>query len=245
MLNKDLYLFNSNNSLLSKINPLVKFCGLFIYILVSLFKYNNYLFIFNISLVFLYMLLSNVSIKLYFKRILKYIPFFIILYFVLLSNNVPISNIIIISFKIIFLFMYIYVIFYTTSSDDLIYAISHFLSFFNVFGIYYYRIEYVVRRFVLSIYYFFDSQNKIISSLNAKGIDTIHVNLIKRFYLFIKYFSYIKNDVKDMVQLNIREMDKKLYYNKRSKYNMKLAFLDFVFLFINIGMIVYYGVIVR
>ena len=65
MLNNLDYTYNDEDSIVHRINPLLKFIGLFIYILVCLFKYDNVLFILNLSLVFILILLSNVSILRY------------------------------------------------------------------------------------------------------------------------------------------------------------------------------------
>ena len=116
MLNKLDYSYNDEISLIHRIDPLLKFIGLFIYILVCLFKYDNILFIINLSLVFIIILFSNVSI-------------FIYLY------QLDIMDINIVVFKIVFLVLYMAVIVYTTTKEDIGKGLAKVINVFNLIGI--------------------------------------------------------------------------------------------------------------
>ena len=114
MLNKYNYLYNGEESILNIINPVVKLFGLFVYFILILLKFNYLLFMINIGIVFVLILISNVSFKKYIYIIWKLKYFLILLYLCLYCKNLELIEINMIVFKIMFLILYFNVILFIT-----------------------------------------------------------------------------------------------------------------------------------
>ena len=99
MLNKLDYSYNNENSLIHKINPSIKLLGLLFYVLFCLLKYNNYLFICNVTIVFCLILFSNVDAKRYLKILFRWFFILLFLYVLMYSQNMVIRDINVIVFK--------------------------------------------------------------------------------------------------------------------------------------------------
>ena len=65
MLNSFDYSYYSEDSIVHRLNPVVKIVGLIIYVLISLLKFNQILFIISTCFVFLLLLLSNIRMTKY------------------------------------------------------------------------------------------------------------------------------------------------------------------------------------
>ena len=106
MLNKLDYSYNNEDSYVHKLNPSIKMIGLLFYVLFCLLKYNNYLFIVNLAVIFVLVLFSNVDYKRYLKVLWNWKFLLIFLYVFLYSQEMVIRDINIIIFKILFFLLY-------------------------------------------------------------------------------------------------------------------------------------------
>ena len=183
MLNNLDYTYNDEDSIIHRINPLLKFIGLFIYILVCLFKYDNVLFILNISLVFMLILLSNISIIKYLKVVWKLKYLIIVLYFMLYHYGLEIIDINIIVFKLIFLILYIVMIIYTTTKEDIGKGLAKGLNIFNIIGINLKKISSFITNIITFIISYIDTMKEVINSGENKGIMYSHSNILNKIKL--------------------------------------------------------------
>ena len=135
MLNKYDYSFNYEDSFIHRMNPLIKIFSLFVYILVWLFKFNNYLFIFSLSYVFLLILISNVKLRKYIKVLWKFKYIFIIIGFYMYSKNMDIMDSSIIMLRIVFLILHIFMIMFTTTKSQMVRTIGWLIDRINIIGI--------------------------------------------------------------------------------------------------------------
>ena len=248
MLNNLDYTYNDEDSIIHRINPLLKFIGLFIYILVCLFKYDNILFILNISLVFVLILLSNVSILRYLKVVWKLKYLIIILYFMLYHYGLEIIDINVIVFKLVFLVLYIALIVYTTTKEDIGRGLSKGLNIFNIIGINLKKISSFITNIITFIISYIDTMKEVINSGENKGIDYSHSNILSKFKLVLVNLKRVYKDCKNKMRLRKSDMKYKLYNGNiisKYKYRTKLAIFDFAYIFMNIGLIIYYVLKVR
>ncbi len=116
MLDKLDYSYNDIDSIVHRISPIFKFIGLFFYVLICLLKFNNILFIWNILIVFILILFSNVKYMRY-LRVLWNLKFLIIIYYFFTLNtlSMELSDVNILLFKILFFIYYLKVIVFTTT----------------------------------------------------------------------------------------------------------------------------------
>lgn len=248
MLNKYDYLYNGEESLLILINPVIKLFGLFIYILLILLKFDRLLFIINIGLVFLLILLSNVKLTKYLKIIWKLKYPIILLYAYLYYKNLEIVEINIIIFKLIFLLMYIWVIIYTTNKEELSRGLSIILNKINLIGIPIKKITMFFINVYSFIEYFIDTYNEYINKIEREGKVFLDSNIFNKLVIFFKNFKIIWQISYRKLKLRKKDLKYRLFDTKevsKYKYRRRLCLFDYLYVLINIGMIVYYILKVR
>ncbi len=248
MFNRLDYSYNDEESIVHNINPLFKFIGLFIYILICLLKYNNLLFIMNLSLVFILILLSNVSILRYIKIVwrLKYI--LIIIYFMMIHNNVAIIDINIMVFKIVFLILYIALIIYTTTKEDIGKGLAKILNIFNIIGLNLKKISSFITNIITFIINYIDILGEVIISGEFKGIVYSHSNILSKIKLIFSNLKRVYKESKKVMSIRKSDMKYKLYDGNivsKYKYRNKLMLFDYLYLLGNISLIIYYILKVR
>ena len=93
MLNRLDYSYNGEESIVHRLNPVVKIFGLIVYVLICLLKFNYLLFIVSIVSVFILVLLSNIRITRYIKNVSKLFFVFIAMYIYMIHKNMPMIDI--------------------------------------------------------------------------------------------------------------------------------------------------------
>ena len=249
MLNRLDYTINDVDSIVHRINPVIKFIGLIIYVLICLLKYNNLLFILNIGFVFLLMLLSNVKYIRYLKVIwnLKYL---IIIYYLFCLNTLELefSNVNILLFKILFFIFYIKVIELTTSKECIGKGLSAIINIFNLIGISIRKIELFFVNIITYLILLITNHNKVIDSLEYKGINYSHTNIIDKWKVSISNMNNVLSNSKSDMKKRKRDIDSKNYNSKVKrvyKYRNSLVIFDIIYLVYNIGLLVFYVLVVR
>lgn len=248
MLNKGWGAFYEGDSIVHKLHPSLKIFGLFCFVLLCLLKYNNYLFIINIAMVFLLILFSNVDFILYLKHAWKYKFVLIIFYLVMYRLGFSLTDINIYAFKIVFLILYIDIIKFTTTRMDISKGIA---NIFNVFNF----INYNLRRLIINLGNIFSfrklflcSYNEQINSLDVKGEQYTQADIFRKTSLFFREFKNIFNDAKNKYKERKETINKKFYDKKRIvyyKYLYKYKIIDYVFAIIYLSMIAFYILKVR
>ena len=242
MLNKLDYSYNNENSLIHKINPSIKILGLIFYVLFCLLKYNNYLFICNISLIFAVILLSNVDYKRYCKVLWKWSFLLIFLYVFLYSRGMVIRDINIVIFKILFFLLYFKCLIFTTTREEFGKGGSVLLNLFNLIGISLRRIGISITNGFSFIYYFFNISNRYLENISIKG-GCADVSLLDKIIVFFREFSNIWKEAIKKNKQRKKDLINKMYdkhLHLSYKYRYKLKWYDYLFVIIYIAMLVFY-----
>lgn len=248
MLNRLDYSYNGESSIIHNINAKIKLLGLFIYIIVCLFKFNKVLFISNISIVFLLLLLSNISLLKYAKIVWKLKYVLVLGYFILLRMGMEVSEINILYFKLVFLILYIAMIVYTTTKEELGGSLSFMIDRINIVGFNMKGISLKITNIFVYFDCLIDSYNEIIIDIELKGKEYVNDSFITGLMLFIKNRKIILNNAKDKMNRRKKDMDYRLY-NKRVKskykYSKKFNLFDYIYIVAVVLLIVFYIVKVR
>lgn len=248
MLNKYDYSFNYEDSFIHRMNPLIKIFSLFVYILVWLFKFNNYLFIFSLSYVFLLILISNVKLRKYIKVLWKFKYIFIIIGFYMYSKNMSIMDSSIIMLRIVFLILHIFMIMFTTTKSQMVRTIGWLIDRINIIGINKKKIYNLVDNIYTFIFKFISLFNDTIVYREMNGTEYVHGNIISKGKIVVSNIKHVFNSTKSKVKDN-KEVKKYRLYDERvvSKYRYvnKLCIVDYLVLIINVGMVIFYVMKVR
>lgn len=242
------YSYNWEKSIIHRINPIIKIVGLLFYVLVCMFKFNNTLFIINISFVFLLMLLSNVSLFRYLKKIwnLKYI--LIILYFLLFRFGMRMGTVNTLILEVIFFIFFLNVIVFTTSKEDIGKGLAYILNIFNLIGISIKKIAAFITNIISFFRYFLGSYNNELIRSDINGVTYSSGSFIDRKLIFIKNIKSIYNNSVIKVKNRKENMKNKfLNFHTKIKYNYwnKMVVYDFIFLLCDFGMLLFYVFKVR
>lgn len=248
MLNKYDYSFNYEDSFIHRMNPLIKIFSLFVYILVWLFKFNNYLFIFSLSYVFLLILISNVKLRKYIKVLWKFKYIFIIIGFYMYSKNMSIMDSSIVMLRIVFLILHIFMIMFTTTKSQMVRTIGWLIDRINIIGINKKKIYNLVDNIYTFIFKFISLFNDTIVYREMNGTEYVHGNIISKGKIVVSNMKNVFNSTKSKVKDN-KEVKKYRLYDERvvSKYRYvnKLCIVDYLVLIINVGMVIFYVMKVR
>ena len=224
MLNKYDYSFNYEDSFIHRMNPLIKIFSLFVYILVWLFKFNNYLFIFSLSYVFLLILISNVKLRKYIKVLWKFKYIFIIIGFYMYSKNMDIMDSSIIMLRIIFLILHIFMIMFTTTKSQMVRTIGWLIDRINIIGINKKKIYNLVDNIYTFIFKFISLFNDTIIYREMNGTEYVHGNVLSKIK---NVFNSTKSKVKDnKVIKKYRLFDERVV--SKYRYVNKLCLIDYL-----------------
>ena len=242
------YSYNWERSILHRINPIIKIVGLFFYVLFCMFKFNNTLFIINVSFVFFLMLLSNVSILRYLKKLWKLKYFLIVLYFLLFRFGMRLGNLNILFLEIVFSIIFVNIIIFTTSKEDIGKGLAYVANLFNIIGISVKKISSFFTNVISFFRYMISEYNEELIRSDINGTSYSSGSIIDRKLIFIKNIKNIYNSSREKIK-NRKENMKNKYLNFKTiiKYNYwnKLVLYDFLFLLCDFGILLFYVLKVR
>ena len=247
MLNKLDYSYNNENSLIHKINPSIKLLGLLFYVLFCLLKYNNYLFICNVTIVFCLILFSNVDAKRYLKILFRWFFILLFLYVLMYSQNMVIRDINVIVFKILFFVLYFKCLIFTTTREEFGKGGSVLLNLFNIIGLSVRRIGIDISNLFSFIGFFFNNWKDYYTSINVKG-GCADLSIFDKAVAFFREFGNIWKKSKNDSKQRKKDLLNKLYdknLHNTYKYRYKLKWYDYLFVIIYIGMLIFYILKVR
>lgn len=248
MLTKLDYSYNCEESIIHRINPVVKIFGLFIYVLLCLLKFNNILFICNISFVFMIILLSNVNIFNYAKVIWKWKYIIVIMYAFMYHKQMNFTDMNIIVFKFVFLLLYISMIVFTTTREDIGKGTSIVVDRINIFGISFKSIISLFTNILVFFDYYKDSYNEVFIDEEIKGKVYSLSNVIDRLKYLKDNYKLVLFKTKSKMSQRKQEMKYRLYkkdVKSKYKYRSKLFIFDYIYVILNIVMVVFYILKVR
>lgn len=248
MLNKLDYSYNGEESILNRIHPVIKFWGYFIYILLCFLKFDSTLFICNISFVFLLLLVSNVRFTKYLKIIWKLKYILCLLYVFMYRQQMAFVDMNIIVFQLLFFLLYGWMIIYTTTKEDIGRGSSIVLNLFNFIGFPIKSISLFITNLMVFKDYFIETYNDLFRKLEVEGIVYSDSTIFVKFSFFIKNFKKVWTFSRDKMNRRKQDLKYRMYDKKvksKYKYRNKLCLFDFIYVFITIGMLIYYILKVR
>ena len=95
MFNKLDYSYNGEESIVHRLNPVVKILGLMVYVLICFLKFDYIVFSISIGLVFSLLLLSNVKIYRYLKVLSVIALVIIAMYIIMVHENMKTLDIVV------------------------------------------------------------------------------------------------------------------------------------------------------
>lgn len=248
MLNKYDYSYNYEDSFVHRMNPLIKIFSLFIYVLIWLLKYNNYLFIFSLSYVFFLLLISNVKLRKYLKILWKFKYLFIIIGFIMYSRSMELLDCIRIFLRIICLLFHIFIILFTTTKSQMVRSFTWLIDRINIIGFNKKKIYDFVDNLYTFIFNFFSVYNDTILYNEMNGSNYVHGNVLSRCKLVISNIKSVFKNTKGTLRDNkLLKKDRLFDKDIKSKYKYvnRLCIMDYLVLIINIGMVIFYVMKVR
>ena len=248
MLNRLDYSYNGEESIVHRLNPVVKIFGLVVYVLICLLKLNKLLFIVSTVFVFMLLLLSNIKFNRYLKVISKLLVIVLAMYIFMRSKNIAMLDMVVIILKFIFCVLYIMMMIYTTTKDDLGSGSAKVIDVFNLIGISFKKITLFFTNLYIYPGLFLDTYVDFFTNLEIKGKDYSHSSIIGRLELFFKNIKIVFKKTNDKMKSRKVNMKYRLYKSgvkSKYKYRKKLCIFDYIFIIFNIGMLVFYIVKVR
>ena len=248
MLNRLDYSYNGEESIVHRLNPVVKIFGLVVYVLICLLKFNYLLFIASIVFVFFLILLSNIKISRYIKNVSKLFFVFIAMYIYMIHKNMAMIDINIIVFKVVFLILYILVIIYTTTKNDLGDGSARIIDMFNLIGISFKKISLLFTNLYVYPGLFLDTYIEVFTNLEIKGNVYSHNSITDRIELFFKNIKVVFKKTNEKMKSRKQNMKYIIYKSNvksKYKYRNKLCIFDYIFIIFNIGLLVFYILKVR
>lgn len=226
-----------------KLNPIVKLVCLVIFILTMIGSMNIKLHVVILFFIFMLIYYSNVPIKFFSNMLygLRYIYVFIL--FLLASKGLSLESAITIFIKISLIIEYLALIFYTTSTNEIKYAIERFLNVFNVFNINLSKVSYFITSLITFFPLLITTDLNVIKSASIRGLDYFHGDILSR--LVVQF-----NTIKNTFRLTIEKLNKmkftselKLYNTKRARTNLstnKFNYRDVFMIIVHLIFILFY-----
>lgn len=248
MLDKYDYSYNYEKSIIHQVSPIVKFISLILYIIICLLPFNNYLFIFLLTYVFMLLLFSNIKFIKYLKILWKFKYIFLIMFFYMYSEEFTVYNMLIVYFKVMFFILHFFLIILTCTKKDFVRGVSWIIDRFNIIGIKKKKIYNFIDKIYSFYIYFINNFNDMVKYRELNGINYLYSDLIIKTIFIIYNFKLIL--YKTCENMKLREEDKKyrlfdVNVISKYKYVNKLCFVDYCILLINMGMVIFYIMKVR
>lgn len=231
------------NSKIHSLNSIIKIICLLLLLVPIIASSDLKLHVFMLFITIVLIYYSKVPIRFYTDTIfgLRYV--YIIFIFLLASRGLYFETAILILIKILIVLLYLSVIFYTTSSSEIKYALEKILTPFNIFNV---NISPVINKLVNIIIFFpllFSTEREVLMNASSKGLNYYGWDILSRYYSSIK-------GIKNTLRLTFEKMNKikissilRGYSTKRYRTNFranKVGFNDIVLLIVHLIFIAYY-----
>lgn len=236
--------YYNGNSIIHNINPLCKLICILIFTFLVLIS-NNILFLSILTiLVLIYIVLSEVPVKLYINNFKYIIPFIIFILIINLLTSTMYSSIISIM-KLILFILYSSVNIYTTKSNDLTYGLEKLLSPLKIFGINTSSLSLTISLAIRFIPTIFKEGYKVYKSQMSRGLrfeGNLKEKVDKLMSLIIPVFntSLKKSDeISNVLDMRLYDSNK-----KRTKYRlMNFKIIDQNILLIHVFVLILFLVV--
>lgn len=231
--------YYDTDSLVHKMNSFIKILNTLIFVILTFFTYdlkiNILIFIFAI----LFILSSNVPIKLYLGNIykLKYFLLFIFLINFLIDKNAYVA--LILCFRIIIVIIYSMMLLYTTKQDELIKGLQILFKPLKVFKL---PVNQIAHTIALSIYFIptlIKQYEKVRKSQNNKGIYYNKLNIKNKIeVLSLTIDSMFKQAIKKADNISDSMEIRFFNYNQEIKSKFSIYYFDIFSILIHVALLI-------
>ena len=224
-------------SSIHKLNPIMKFICLFLFLVPMIGSMSLKLHVVIMFFITMLMYTSNVPLKFYFNMIygLRYI--YIIILFFLASKGLTQEEALVTLLKVTSIIEYLALIFYTTSPSELKYGIEKTLNPFNVFNI---NLSKLSNKIITGIRFFpllITTEYGVLKNASERGLDYFHSDILARINVLASSF-------KNTLRLTIEKIKKenfaselKMYQISKFRTNLrtnKIGYIDLLITIIHI-----------
>ena len=248
MFNKLDYSYNGEESIVHRLNPVVKILGLIVYVLICFLRFDYIVFSISIGLVFSLLLLSNVKFYRYLKVLSMIVLVIIAMYIIMVHKNMKIFDIVVTIVEFIFFILYFMMIVYTTTKKDLGFGSARIVDIFNLIGINFKKITSVITCLYIYPSILLDTYNEVFTNMEIKGKVYSHSTITDKIGMFFKNLKLVFKRTNKKMKSRKDNMRYRLYKSNvksKYKYGNKLCIFDYIFIIVNIGILVFYILKVR
>lgn len=248
MFNKLDYSYNGEESIVHRLNPVVKILGLIVYVLICFLRLDYLVFIVNVGVVFILLLLSNIKFYRYLKVLSKFILVMVAMYIIMVSNNVSRIDILATILEFVFFILYFMMIVYTTTKKDLGFGSAKIVDVFNLVGVSFEKITSFMTCLYIYPGMFFDTYNEVFTNMEIKGKVYSHSLITDKINMVLKNIGLVISTTNKKMKYRKENMKYRLYKSNvksKYKYRNKLCIFDYIFIIVNIGIVVFYILKVR
>ena len=231
------------DSIIHKLNPINKFICFIILLFTLICSMNVGLHLFLFGFLVLVMLLSRVPFKFYFNIIYSLRFILILTVFICLCTTLTLDIYVVLILKIVLFVVSLSIMSFTTSPSELSYAVEKTLTPFNWFFLNLSYLSVGIVNMIKFIPMLITTEYSVLKSVQARGIDYDHSNMISRFYtrrlIFKRVYAITRRRQKDIKT----EAVLKLYSHKKYRTNYKVnpfGSVDLLYLLIHLFLIVWF-----
>ena len=248
MFNKLDYSYNGEESIVHRLNPVVKILGLIVYVLICFLKFNYILFAVNLCFVFSLLLLSNIKFYRYLKVLSKFTLVIVVMYIIMLSKNMNRIDIVVVILEFVFFILYFMMIVYTTTKKDLGFGSAKIVDIFNLMGFSFKKIISFMTCLYIYPGMFLDAYNDVFTGMEIRGKVYSHSTITDKIGLFFKNIKLVLDRTNKKMKFRKENMKYRFYncnVKSKYKYRNKLCIFDYIFIIVNIGIVAFYVLKVR
>jgi energy-coupling factor transporter transmembrane protein EcfT len=150
--------------------------------------------------------------------------------------------------EFIFFILYFMVLVYTTTKNDLGIGSARIVDVFNLIGFSFKKITSFITCLYIYPGMFLDTYNELFTNLEIKGKVYDHSIITDKIKMFFKNVRLVFNSTNKKMKYRKENMKYRLYngnVKSKYKYRNKLCIFDYIFIIVNMGMLVFFILKVR
>lgn len=231
------------NSIIHKLNPVVKLLCLLLFLVPMIGSMDIKLHIVILFFITMILYSSNVPLRFYMNMLYGLRYFYILLLFVFASRGLTLEETVIVLIKISSIIEYLAFIFYTTAPSELKYGIEKILSPFNFLNLNLGKISNTVILIITFFPILFTTEQSVLMNAGSRGLDYYHSDILAKIVVVASSF---KNTLRLTIQ-KIKETklacELQMYKVTKFRTNLrtnKVKFFDIILIFVHLIFIAYY-----
>ena len=166
----------------------------------------------------------------------------------MVHRNISTFNIVVTIVEFLFFILYFLIIIYTTTKIDLGKGSSKIVDVFNIIGFSFKKICSFITCLYIYPGVFLDTYNEVFTNMEIKGKNYSYGDMLDRIELFFKNIKLVFKRTNKKMKSRKDNMRYRLYKSNvksKYKYRNKLCIFDYIFIIVNMGMLVFFILKVR